>query len=918
MTLELEDVFASSWPSGGKKQVAFEEIDVVSRGATVVLQRWRRSTNWGATRMAQHYDGSSFELIRCNSSVDAIACVQTGWLHLFRSKEELLSWPMEEGRFGRKLAFKLRPARRRRGAMGNVGTRSQCCSGSPIGDDVNDRGDDVGADGPEALGALTGKGSKTSLTKPQEERNAVNSQESSKDFDRARRRTRTWVQDVPSSVRSFMVKVTKPLGKEKTAKLGLDIDYAEESTALPVVDVNGGLVGQSGDCIVAVNGIQKDVPNMLKSLTNVGQLELLVVKGTTSEQGSQIGTEPVASGLLAAEGYYQQVESQQMVAAANDKEVAPQAPVPGAPQTVESAEELARTLAKKRTLNWFALVEVAVSKNRIATVLQNGQLLVWRESQGLLVEEVRILFPEPPSIVWCPDEKHMLCCRHAESFLFLLEGLTQGSCLDCMGEVRSFSCEVEGPDALFITSAAFATVGDFFAAAWEGQEELSSLSMWRWNPAVPLLASAPRVSLASSIHLSGEVSKLCFASSEAGEELLVLCASELRIFAFNDIDLVLMPKRVLSFGAASVADMTSAGLLVAKGKKFAYVSLGDASFSFQATLPSPVAQLALGGACPTGPMGPVLAQRGGSGKRGRCYFLAFEPVLTKEMARFLRLSYLKYWERSMAQLQRSCGKQIAGKLKATAYPNDQNSAQTEVLQRLLREVQGLQTQVQAVRLSLESSSSADQLGLGQALESLMPQVVDKLGERLADPEDGQLFHERFLAAFPVQGDDSMDELHRELQGFSDRLRNLLQEQLSKRLPQCCEQWRPNIWQCGEILTDALDEAVMKAPATMASSEAKQAVQRVYGSAQKAFSCTEELRQATREALSGIVRECKQAEAAAPVTGRVLQLKGLRQCALPLQESLEQLAREVKETQESLRRLAEPGDAKEVNGHGISP
>lgn len=253
------------------------------------------------------------------------------------------------------LAFKLRPVRRRRDAMGNVGTRSQCCSGSPIGDDVNDRGDDVGTD-PEALGALTGKASKTSLTKPQDER-AVNSQESSKDFDRARRRTRTWVQDVPSSVRSFMVKVTKPLGKEKSTKLGLDIDYAEESTALPVVDVNGGLVGQwnddnpmklvrSGDCIVAVNGIQKDVPNMLKSLTNVGQLELLVVKGTTSE----VGTEPVASGLLAAEGYYQQVESQQMVAAANDKEVAPQVPVPGAPQTVESAEELARTLADRKSV----------------------------------------------------------------------------------------------------------------------------------------------------------------------------------------------------------------------------------------------------------------------------------------------------------------------------------------------------------------------------------------------------------------------------------------------------------------------------------------------------------------------------------------------------------------------------------------
>ena len=29
--------------------------------------------------------------------------------------------------------------------------------------------------------------------------------------------------------------------------------------------------------------------------------------------------------------------------------------------------------------------------------------------------------------------------------------------------------------------------------------------MWRWNPAVPVLAIVPRVSLASSIHLSGEV-----------------------------------------------------------------------------------------------------------------------------------------------------------------------------------------------------------------------------------------------------------------------------------------------------------------------------------------------------------------------------------------------------------------------------
>ena len=33
----------------------------------------------------------------------------------------------------------------------------------------------------------------------------------------------------------------------------------------------------------------------------------------------------------------------------------------------------------------------------------------------------------------------------------------------------------------------------------------SSLSMWCWNPVVPVLATVPRVSLASSIHLSGKV-----------------------------------------------------------------------------------------------------------------------------------------------------------------------------------------------------------------------------------------------------------------------------------------------------------------------------------------------------------------------------------------------------------------------------
>eukprot|EP00434_Breviolum_minutum_P041172 symbB.v1.2.036622.t1/scaffold5204.1/size38591/1 len=825
-------------------------------------------------------DAGTVELIRCNSLVDAVAYVEPRVLHLLRSKEQLESLPMEE-----------------------------CCSGSPIGEDVNDRGDDVGAEGPEALGALSQRGSKTTLAKP--EANTVSSQESSKDFDRARRRTRTWVQDVPSSVRTFMVKVTKPTGKEKTSKLGLDIDYAEESTAIPVVDVNGGLVGQwndenpmklvrSGDCIVAVNGIQKDVPGMLKNLMDVGQLEMLVVRGTTDE----IGTEPVASGLLAAEGYYQQVESQQMAAATKDKEpglqVAPQAQVP---QTVESAEDLARTLAKKRTLNWFvhltsfqsqqiashqrnhdarrsitdipmlvspdpdAPVEVAVSRNRIAGSLPDGQLVVWRVEGGA-IEEVRILFPEPPSMAWCPDGRHLLCFgRHVESFLFLVEGLGGGHCLDYTGaEVKSLNSP--------FTSAAFAASGNFFATAG------SHLSLWRWTAAVPA-SVVPFVSMANSTELDDEVSKVCFSAS-AEKMLFALCAAELRIFAFNDADGALTPTRILRWGTGSIgrADVSSAGLLVADGTNLAYVALGDGS-NFFASLPQPLSRLALGGAFPNAC---IMGQ--GEGVK-RCYLLGFDPFLTKDTAIYLRQSYLKLWERSMGQLPRSCGKQLSGAKSQRA--NGQSTVPLEVLQELLRELQTTQLG--------DGSPSREVSPKLQVLDSLLPQVVEKLGERLADCQDGQLFHERFLATFPVQGDASLDsELRQELQGVSKWLAHRGSSLSQEWLREC----RP-MAQCGEILTDALDEA---------------AVQHLH-SALDAVPPAEELREVVRDALTEIAREAQRAQAqqaAAPVMADYTkQLLRLRQCAAPLQESLVLLAQEVKETQESLSRLSEPGDTKETHG-----
>mmetsp|Transcript_50228 Transcript_50228/g.93867 ORF Transcript_50228/g.93867 Transcript_50228/m.93867 type:complete len:246 (+) Transcript_50228:46-783(+) len=242
--------------------------------------------------------------------------------------------------------------------MGNFGARSQCCSGDHAGreDEDDGRGEVKPVEDPPLM--PTSK----------EQQVSADSKEKENVLKRKKERARTWVQDVPSKVQTISVTLQKPPGKEKSARLGLDIDYAEEATAIPVVEVNGGLAAQwneenpmklirSGDCIVAVNGISKDVPNMLKSCMTCPTVELVVVKGTTDE----CGIEPVASGLLAAEGYYQQVEAKQMAAAVKKQQPSPQedhstqASASQDQQVTETAvpEDLARTLARKRTLNWF-------------------------------------------------------------------------------------------------------------------------------------------------------------------------------------------------------------------------------------------------------------------------------------------------------------------------------------------------------------------------------------------------------------------------------------------------------------------------------------------------------------------------------------------------------------------------------------
>eukprot|EP00440_Ansanella_granifera_P070596 gb/GFBE01076610.1/.p1 GENE.gb/GFBE01076610.1/~~gb/GFBE01076610.1/.p1 ORF type:complete len:239 (+),score=43.53 gb/GFBE01076610.1/:1-717(+) len=234
--------------------------------------------------------------------------------------------------------------------MGNFAAHSGCCSTEPIGEDSSVvEGGEVTAtssDQPAALSADAKGKEDPDQDLPLARRNESAKGMNGEVVERKKARSRTWVSDVPSKVKTFKVKMSKPLGKETSTKLGLDIDYAEENTSLPIVDVSGGLAAKwneenplsplrSGDCIVVVNGVTKDVSKMLKQCTIAGSLELLVVRGTCDETG----IDPVASGLLAAEAFATEMEEKEAAKLKGD--------------AIQQAKpDFGRQLSRKKTLNW--------------------------------------------------------------------------------------------------------------------------------------------------------------------------------------------------------------------------------------------------------------------------------------------------------------------------------------------------------------------------------------------------------------------------------------------------------------------------------------------------------------------------------------------------------------------------------------
>eukprot|EP00442_Polarella_glacialis_P029891 CAMPEP_0115084048 /NCGR_PEP_ID=MMETSP0227-20121206/20990_1 /TAXON_ID=89957 /ORGANISM="Polarella glacialis, Strain CCMP 1383" /LENGTH=211 /DNA_ID=CAMNT_0002472705 /DNA_START=90 /DNA_END=722 /DNA_ORIENTATION=+ len=128
-----------------------------------------------------------------------------------------------------------------------------------------------------------------------------------------RRSTRamTWakssISDPTTEEKVYIVTLAKPLGQELTCKVGLDIDYAEENTSLPIVDIIGGLAEKwnlenpqcplrKGDAIIEINKVKADVAKMLEQCRIASLLVMTVAKGDAEE----LGTDPVSSALLAA------------------------------------------------------------------------------------------------------------------------------------------------------------------------------------------------------------------------------------------------------------------------------------------------------------------------------------------------------------------------------------------------------------------------------------------------------------------------------------------------------------------------------------------------------------------------------------------------------------------------------------------
>eukprot|EP00913_Durusdinium_trenchii_P024729 g23211.t1 len=476
-------------------------------------------------------------------------------------------------------------------------------------------------------------------------------------------------------------------------------------------------------------------------------------------------------------------------------------------------------------------LSAAVERDRTALVLADGRVLLWHEGRmpGRRAE-VTLLFPEPPSVLWCDGQLLCFGGRHMREASLLVKTdalkMNAGNAFTLNAlDLGESAGEVKSPDGQPIVCAA-SSVG-VFATSTD-----SLLCLWAANwppPCEPSMRTRTRtpqkVIQMSFVHCAEEV-------------LLVLYSDVLHL---HDSSLQLQhiwrwtePGASVTLPEPSVPSARATVLLsqeTSSGTRVGWLDLCDKGQPQLADLPSLIDQVSLSGSS-SGRLRALVQRRA-----GRCCLLSSEPVLTRSMAMCLRQSYLKAWERSMTQLARSCSK-LLPRPRGKAKPEVQ-----QLLQRLSMEVQQLHQPDPGALLEAAAGGTSHNEAQN-LLSRVLPKAVEKLGQRLdseefdsrrdprsqRSPQDGQLFHERFLADFPVQGDPKLDEeLHSELEGVAQQWLELVRRQLTAELEHLIGQGALSIGPYFEILAVALDDAVLQAAAAITDcSAAREAASRLHG------------------------------------------------------------------------------------------
>lgn len=182
------------------------------------------------------------------------------------------------------------------------------------------------------------------------------------------------------------------------------------------------------------------------------------------------------------------------------------------------------------------------------------------------------------------------------------------------------------------------------------------------------------------------------------------------------------------------------------------------------------------------------------------------------------------------------------------------------------------------------------------VRSWLDASVEEVERRTTDARDGQLFNERFLASFPVQGDAGLEQaVAAELQGHAKLLGTILKAEVPLQTKRACKKQLGATIQGGcEVLSEAVVEAVLEAAAALSEGRCVEASRRLWTApAVEAAPLAKEVPKALQAS------ESMKAPLALSPSSLPDLLGKFRVCFEPLEVSLQTLEEEVQRASSSL-------------------